>query len=184
MRGSMRQIVPGVKEARVEVHMVLRSTGDCNNGAQVSAVADDGGSQVDALVQPEVSCEERNDKGYTGADEAAVVNDGGNSPLETMEPKEPAVEENAPAVDDQFNSPAVEENLPAAEGETKDSNDGSTPMKGEVLPSGSSPEVDTERTAADEAKPLAEKREVLKSRSTKEMSLWDSWSRTSSVTQR
>ena len=146
------------KEARVEAHMVSRSTGDCNNGAQVSAAADDGGSQVDALVQPEVSCEERNFKGYTGADEAAVVNDGGNSPLETMEPKEPAVEENVPAVDDQFNSPAVEENLPAAEGETKDSNDGSTPMKGEVLPSGSSPEVDTERTAADEAKPLAEKK--------------------------
>ena len=46
-----------------------------------------------------------------------------------------------------------------AEGETKDSNDGSTPMKGEVLPSGSSPEVDTERTAADEARPLAGKKE-------------------------
>ena len=147
------------KEARVEVHMVSRSTGDCNNGAQVSAVADDGGSQVDALVQPEVSCEERNGKGYTGADEAAVVNDGGNSPLETMEPKEPAVEENVPAVDEQFNRPAVEENLPAAEGVTKDSNDGSTPRKGEVLPSGSSPEVDTERTAADEARPLAGKKE-------------------------
>ena len=55
------------KEARVEAHMVSRSTGDCNNGAQVSAAADDGGSQVDALVQPEVSCEERNGKGYTGA---------------------------------------------------------------------------------------------------------------------
>ena len=146
------------KEARVEVHMVLRSTGDCNNGAQVSAAADDGGSQVDALVQPEVSREERNDKGYTGANEAAVVNDGGNSPLETMEPKEPAVEESVPAVDDQLNRPAVEENLPAAEGVTKDSNDGSTPRKGEVLPSGSSPEVDTERTEADEAKPLAEKK--------------------------
>ena len=147
------------KEARVEAHMVSRSTGDCNNGAQVSAAADDGGSQVDALVQPEVSCEERNGKGYTGADEAAVVNDGGNSPLETMEPKEPAVEENVPAADEQFNSPAVEENLPAAEGVTKDSNDGSTPVKGEVLPSGSSPEVDTERTAADEARPLAGKKE-------------------------
>ena len=147
------------KEARVEVHMVSRCTGDCNNGAQVSAAADDGGSQVDALVQPEVSREERNGKGYTGADEAAVVNDGGNSPLETMEPKEPAVEENVPAVDEQFNSPAVEENLPAAEGVTKDSNDGSAPIKGEVLPSGSSPEVDTERTATDEAKPLAGKKE-------------------------
>ena len=32
-------------------------------------------------------------------------------------------------------------------------------MKGEVLPSGSSPEVDTERTAADEARPLAGKKE-------------------------
>ena len=147
------------KEARVEVHMVSRSTGDCNNGAQVSAAADDGGSQVDALVQPEVSREERNGKGYTGADEAAVVNDGGNSPLETMEPKEPAVEENVPAVDEQSNRPAVEENLPAAEGVTKDSNDGSAPMKGEVLPSGRSPEVDTERTPTDEAKPLAGKKE-------------------------
>ena len=147
------------KEARVEVHMVSRSTGDCNNGAQVSAAADDGGSQVDALVQPEVSREERNGKGYTGADEAAVVNDGGNSPLETMEPKEPAVEENVPAVDEQSNRPAVEENLPAAEGVTKDSNDGSAPMKGEVLPSGRSPEVDTERTTTDEAKPLAGKKE-------------------------
>ena len=146
------------KEARVEVHVVVRSTGDCNNGAQVSAAADDGGSQVDALVQPEVSSEERNDKGYTGANEAAVVNDGGNSPLEAMEPKEPAVEESVPAVDDRLNCPAVEEDLPAAEGETKDSNDGSTPMKGEALPSGSSPEVDTERTTADEAKPLAEKK--------------------------
>ena len=146
-------------KARVEAHMVSRSTGDCNNGAQVSAAADDGGSQVDALVQLEVSCEERNGKGYTGADEAAVVNDGGNSPLETMEPKEPAVEENAPAADEQFNSPAVEENLPAAEGMTKDSNDGSTPMKGEALPSGSSPEVDTERTVTDEAKPLAGEKE-------------------------
>ena len=145
------------KEARVEVHMVLRSTGDCNNGAQVSAAAD-GGSQVDALVQPEVSREERNSKGYTGANEAAVVNDGGNSPLEAMEPKEPAVEESVPAVDDRLNRPAVEEDLPAAEGVTKDSNDGSTPMKGEVLPSGSSPEVDTERITADEAKPLAEKK--------------------------
>ena len=146
------------KEARVEVHMALRSTGDCNNGAQVSAAADDGGSQVDALVQPEVSSEERNDKGYTGANEAAVVNDGGNSPLEAMEPKDPAVEESMPAVDDRLNCPAVEEDLPAAEGVTKDSNDGSTPMKGEVLPSGSSPEVDTERITADEAKPLAEKK--------------------------
>ena len=147
------------KEARVEVHMVSRSADDCNNGAQVSVAADDGGSQVDALVQPEVSSEERNSKGYTGADEAAVVNDGGNSPLETMEPKEPAVEENVPAADEQSNSPAVEENLPTAEGVTKDSNDGSAPMKGEVLPSGSSPEVDTERTATDEAKPLAGKKE-------------------------
>ena len=146
------------KEARVEVHMVLRSTGDCNNGAQVSAAADDGGSQVDALVQPEVSREERNDKGYAGANEAAVVNDGGNSPLEAMEPREPAVEESVPAVDDRLNCPAVEEDLPAAEGVTKDSNDGSTPMKVEVLPSGSSPEVDTERITADEAKPLAEKK--------------------------
>ena len=145
-------------EARVEVHMVVRSTGDCNNGAQVSAAADDGGSQVDALVQPEISREERNDKDYTGANEAAVVNDGGNSPLETMEPKEPAVEESVPAVDDQLNRPAAEENLPAAEGVTKDTNEGSTPMKGEALPSGSSPEVDTERTEADEAKPLAEKK--------------------------
>ena len=146
-------------KARVEAHMVSRSTGDCNNGAQVSAAADDGGSQVDALVQPEVSSEERNDKGYTGANEAAVVNDGGNSPLEAMEPKEPAAEESVPAADEQFNSPAVEENLPAAEGMTKDSNDGSTPMKGEALPSGSSPEVDTERTVTDEAKPLAGKKE-------------------------
>ena len=145
-------------EKRVEVHMVVRSTGDCNNGAQVSAAADDGGSQVDALVQPEISREERNDKDYTGANEAAVVNDGGNSPLETMEPKEPAVEESVPAVDDQLNRPAAEENLPAAEGVTKDTNEGSTPMKGEALPSGSSPEVDTERTEADEAKPLAEKK--------------------------
>ena len=147
------------KEARVEAHMVSRSADDCNNGAQVSVAADDGGSQVDALVQPEVSSEERNSKGYTGANVAAVVNDGGNSPLETMEPKEPAVEENVPAADEQSNSPAVEENLPAAEGVTKDSNDGSTPTEGEVLPSESSPEVDTERTATDEAKPLAGKKE-------------------------
>ena len=93
------------EEARVEAHMVSRSADDCNNGAQVSAAADDGGSQVDALVQPEVSSEERNSKGYTGANEAAVVNDGGDSLLETMEPKEPAVEENVPAADEQSNSP-------------------------------------------------------------------------------
>ena len=60
-----------------------------------------------------------------------------------------------PAADEQSNSPAMEENLPAAEGLTKDSNGGSTSTKGEVLPSESSPEVDTERTVTDEAKPLA-----------------------------
>ena len=129
------------EEARVEAHMVSRSADDCNNGAQVSVAADDGGSQVDALVQPEVSSEERNGKGYTGANVAAVVNDSGDSLLETMEPKEPAVEENVPAADEQSNSPAVEENLPAAEGLTKDSNGGSTPTRGEVLPSESLPEV-------------------------------------------
>ena len=147
------------EEARVEAHMVSRSADDCNNGAQVSVAADDGGSQVDALVQPEVSSEERNGKDYTGANVAAVVNDSGDSLLETMEPKEPAVEENVPAADEQSNSPAVEEDLPAAEGLTKDSNGGSTPTKGEVLPSESLPEVDTERTVTDEAKPLAGKKE-------------------------
>ena len=76
----------------------------------------------------------------------------------------------------------MEEDLPAAEGVTKDSNDGSTPMKGEVLPSGSSPEVDIERITADEAKLFGGEKE--RSRSTKKISLWDSWSRTSSVTQR
>ena len=145
------------EEARVEAHVVLCSADDCNNGAQVSVVADDGGSQVDALVQPEVGGEEQNDEGYTGANVAAVANDGDDSLLETMEPKEPAVEENVPAVDDQSNNPAVEENLPAADGLTKDSNGGSTPRKGEVLPSESLPEVDTEQTVTDEAKPLAGK---------------------------
>ena len=145
------------EKARVEAHMVSCSADDCNNGAQVSVAADDGGSQVDALVQPEVGSEERNGEGYTGANVAAVANDGGDSLLETMEPKEPAVEENVPAADDQSNNPAVEENLPAAEGLTKDSNGGSTPRKGEVLPSESLPEVDTERTVTDEAKPLAGK---------------------------
>ena len=145
------------KEAQVEAHVVLCSADDCNNGAQVSVVANDGGSQVDALVQLEVGVEEQNDEGYTGANAAAVVNDSGDSLLETMEPKEPAVEENVPTADDQSNSPAVEENLPAAEGLTKDSNGGSTPRKGEVLPSESLPEVDTERTVTDEAKPLAGK---------------------------
>ena len=145
------------EKARVEAHMVSRSADDCNNGAQVSVAADDGGSQVDALVQPEVSSEERNGKGYTGANVAAVVNDSGDSLLETMEPKEPAVEENVPTADDQSNSPVVEENLPAAEGLKKDSNGGSTPRKGEVLPSESLPEVDTERAVTDEAKPLAGK---------------------------
>ena len=118
------------EKARVEAHMVSRSADDCNNGAQVSVAADDGGSQVDALVQPEVSSEERNGEGYTEANAAAVANDGGDSLLETMEPKEPAVEENVPTADDQSNSPAVEENLPAAEGLTKDSNGGSTPGRG------------------------------------------------------
>ena len=146
------------EKARVEAHMVSRSADDCNNGAQVSVAADDGGSQVDALVQPEVSSEERNGEGYTGANEAAVVRNNGDSLLETMEPKEPAVEENVPTADDQSNSPVVEENLPAAEGLKKDSNGGSTPRKGEVLPSESSPEVDTERTVTDEAKPLAGKK--------------------------
>ena len=145
------------EKARIEAHMVSRSADDCNNGAQVSVAADDGGSQVDALVQPEVSSEERNGEGYTGANVAAAVNDSGDSLLETMEPKEPAVEENVPTADDQSNSPAVEENLPAAEGLKKDSNGGSTPRKGEVLPSESLPEVDTERTVTDEAKPLAGK---------------------------
>ena len=50
------------EEARVEARMVSRSADDCNNGAQVSVAADDGGSQVDAPVQPEVSSEERNGK--------------------------------------------------------------------------------------------------------------------------
>ena len=71
--------------------------------------------------------------------------------------EEPAVEENVPAVDDQSNNPAVEENLPAADELTKDSNGGSTPRKGEVLPSESLPEVDTEQTVTDEAEPLAGK---------------------------
>ena len=145
------------EKARVEAHTVSRSADDCNNGAQVSVAADDGGSQVDALVQPEVSSEERNGEGYTGANVAAVVNDSGDSLLETMEPKEPAVEENMPTADDQSNSPVVEENLPAAEGLKKDSNGGSTPRKGEVLPSEGLPEVDTERAVTDEAKPLAGK---------------------------
>ena len=145
------------EEARVEAHVVSCSADDCNNGAQVSVAADDGGSHVDALVQPEVGGEEQNGEGYTGANVAAVANDGGDSLLETMEPKEPAVEENVPTADDQSNNPAVEENLPAAEGLTKDSNGGSTPRKGEVLPSESLPEVDTERTVTDEAKPLAGK---------------------------
>ena len=91
------------KEAQVEAHVVLCSADDCNNGAQVSVVANDGGSQVDALVQLEVGGEEQNDEGYTGANAAAVVNDGDDSLLATMEPKEPAAEENVPAVDDQSN---------------------------------------------------------------------------------
>ena len=78
--------------------------GDCNNGAQVSVVASDGGSQVDAPVQPDVGGVERSDVGHTGANGAAVT-DGGDYPLVTMEPKDPTVEESMPAVDDQSTDP-------------------------------------------------------------------------------
>ena len=145
------------KEAQVEAHVVLCSADDCNNGAQVSVVANDGGSQVDALVQLEVGGEEQNDEGYTGANAAAVVNDGDDSLLVTMEPKEPAVEENVPAVDDQSNDPAVEEDLPAADDSTKDSNGGSSSKKEEKVPVESLTEVDTVQISTDEAESLVQK---------------------------
>ena len=145
------------KEAQVEAHMVLCSADDCNNGAQVSVVANDGGSQVDALVQLEVGGEEQNDKGYTGANAAAVVNDGDDSLLATMEPKEPAAEENVPAVDDQSNNPAVEEDLPAADDSTKDSNGESSFKKEEKVPVESLTEVDTVQISTDEAESLVQK---------------------------
>ena len=51
---------------------------------------------------------------------AAVADGGDDSPLVTMEPKDPAVEENVPAVDDQSKDPAVEENVPAVDDQSKD----------------------------------------------------------------
>ena len=130
------------EEARVEAHVVSCSADDCNNGAQVSVVADDGGSQVDALVQPEVGGEEQNDEGHTGANGAAAADDDGViSPLVTMEPKDPTVEENVPAVDDQ----------------EKDPDGVSSSKREETLPTGSLLEVDTVQASTGKAEPLAKK---------------------------
>ena len=145
------------EEARGEAQDGTCSAVDCNNGAQVTVVADDGGASADALMHSEVGGEEQGLLSRAGANVAAAANGGDDSPLETMEPQEPAVEENAPAVDDQSKNPAVEENLPAADDSAKDSNGGSSSKKEDMLPIGSSPEVDTVQTATDEAEPLAKK---------------------------
>ena len=125
---------PGVQKKHEMVHAV-----DCNNGAQVTVVADDGGASADALVHSEVGGVEQGLLSRTGANVAAVADGGDDSPLVTMEPKDPTVEENVPAVDDQVKDP-----------------DGvSSSKKEETLPTGSLPEVDTVQTATDEAEPLA-----------------------------
>ena len=118
------------EKARGEARDGTCSAVDCNNGAQVTVVADDGGASADALVHSEVGGVEQGLLSRTGANVAAVADSGDDSPLVTMEPKDPAVEENVPAVDDQSKNPAVEENLPAADDVTKDSNGGSTSKKG------------------------------------------------------
>ena len=71
VRANAQKTIWSAEEARVEAHVVSCSADDCNNGAQVSVVADDGGSQVDALVQLEVGGEEQNDEGRTEANGAA-----------------------------------------------------------------------------------------------------------------
>ena len=102
VRAKAQKITWSAEEARVGAHVVSFSADDCNNGAQVSVVTGDGGSQVDALVQPEVGGEEQDDLSRTGAKEAAVTDADGVSPLVTMEPKDPAVEESVPAADDKL----------------------------------------------------------------------------------
>ena len=96
---------------------------------------------MDALVQLEVGGEEQNDEGHTEANGAAVVDGGVISPLVTMEPKDPTVEEKVPAVDDKV----------------KDPGGVSSSKKEETLPTGSLLEVDTVQTVTDEAEPLAKK---------------------------
>ena len=140
--------------ARVEAHEVSCSADDCNNGAQVSVVANDGGSQVDAPVQPEVGGVEQNDEGHTGANGAAVM-DGGESPLVTMEPKDPTVEESVPAVDDKPKDPTVEESMPAVDDKSKDPVEGGLSNEMEIAPTGGLLEVDTKQTTTGEAEPLA-----------------------------
>ena len=77
--------------ARVEAPGGTCSAVDCNNGAQVTVVADDGGASADVLVHSEVGGVEQGFLSRTGANGAAVADGGVISPLVTMEPKDPEV---------------------------------------------------------------------------------------------
>ena len=127
------------EKARGEARDGTCSAVDCNNGAQVTVVADDGGASADALVHSEVGGVEQGLLSRTGANVAAVDDDGVISPLVTMEPRDPTVKENVPAVDDQ----------------EKDSDGVSSSKRKETLPTGSLPEVDTAQAVTGKAKPLA-----------------------------
>ena len=126
---------------KVMAHGGTSSATDCDNGEQVVEATDEGDAVVDAPGHSEVSGEELN--GHTGANGAAVTDNGGDTPWATMDPKDPAVEERVPAADDTKKDPV----------------DGSDSNQMESLPTGGLPEVDTEQTATEEAEPLAKKDE-------------------------
>ena len=129
------------KEARVKAQVVTDSAVDCNNGAQVTVVTDDGGASADALVQPEVGGMEHGSLSHTGANGAAVADGGDDLPLVTMEPKDPVAEESVPAADDKLKDPV----------------EGSSSKQMEISPTGGLQEVDTVQTTTGEATPLASK---------------------------
>ena len=54
MRADAQEKTWSAEEARVGAQSGTCSAVDCNNGAQVTVVADDGGASADALVQSEV----------------------------------------------------------------------------------------------------------------------------------
>ena len=90
---------------RAEAPGGTSSATDCDNGEQVVVATDEGDAVVDAPAHSEVRSEELKVSSHTEANEAAVTVDGGDIPLVTMEPKDPAVEESMPAVDDLVGDP-------------------------------------------------------------------------------
>ena len=141
------------EEARGEARDGTCSAVDCNNGAQVTVVADDGGASADALVHSEVGGVEQGLLSRTGANVAAVADGGDDSPLVTMEPKDPAVEENVPWMTNQrtlqWKKTCLLQMI-----RQKDSNGGSTSKEMEKLPTGGLLEVDTVQAVTGKSEPL------------------------------